>query len=70
MQGARLGTRKRALTKTRPLNLPGQFTVRATHFHSEIGLFHSDICVLLSHDTRFRSTKDSLVIKMNQLGMD
>ena len=54
----------------RPLNLSGQFTVRATYFHSEIGLSHSEICVLLSHDTRFRGTKHnlcSLVTKMYQL---
>ena len=44
----------------RPLILSGQFTVRATHFHSEIGLSHSEICVLLSHDTRFRGTKHNL----------
>ena len=31
-------------TTRRPLNLPTLFTVRATPFHSEIGLSHSEIC--------------------------
>ena len=58
---------------SRPLNLLGPFTVRATHFHSEIGLSHSEICVRSIHDTRFRGTKynlRSLVTKMHELGMD
>ena len=42
---------------SRPLNLLTLFTVRATPFHSEIGLSHSEICVRLSQSTRFRGTK-------------
>ena len=30
---------------SRPLNLLTLFAVRATHFHSEIGLSHSEMCV-------------------------
>ena len=38
------------LLSCRPLNLPGQFIVRATHFHSEIGLSHSEIPAQSSHN--------------------
>ena len=41
----------------RPLNLPGQFIVRATHFHSEIGQSHSEIPAQSSHNARFGGTK-------------
>ena len=41
----------------RPLNLSTLFTVRATPFHSEIGLSHSEICVRLSQNTRFGGTE-------------
>ena len=46
-----------ASNNSRPLNLPGQFIVRATHFHSEIGLSHSEIPVQSSHNARFGVTK-------------
>ena len=35
------------MSNNRPLNLPGQFIVRATHFHSEIGQSNSEIQKLL-----------------------
>ena len=51
-KGRLIGVRLHQKYRHRPLNLPCQFTVRATHYHSEIGLSHSEICVQLSHDTR------------------
>ena len=48
----------------RPLNLPGQFIVRATHFHSEIGQSHSEIPAQSSHNARFMGRL------VTQLGMD
>ena len=58
--GAEIFERERnqcSVSKTRPLNLPGQFIVRTTHFHSEIGQSHSEIPVQSSHNERFGGTK-------------
>ena len=58
-----------------PLAMPSQppGSVYSESNHSEIGLFHSEICVRSSHDTRFGGTKhDScrLVTTIYQLGME
>ena len=45
------------MSSCRPLNLLGQFIVRATHFHSEIGQSHSEIPAQSSHNARFGGTK-------------
>ena len=58
-----------AVYSPRPLNLPGQFIVRATDFYSEIALSHSEIPVQSSHNARFGGTNDSHRL-VTQLGMD
>ena len=46
-----------SFTGSRPLNLPGQFIVRATHFRSEIGQSHSEIPMQSSQNARFGCSK-------------
>ena len=61
-----------SLSMSRLLNLPDQFTVRATHFHSEMGLSHSELEISLqsSHDARFVGTKRNSRRLVTQLGVD
>ena len=54
----------------RPLNLLGQFIVRATHFHSEIVLSHSEIAVQSSHIMQDLGVQNDSHRLVTQLGMD